>query len=353
MIPAPDLPPNTQIVQLTGPLIIGYLLNWGLLGTLTVQLYLYYEAFPEDRLIFKLLVYGVYIVELAQTIIVTQDAFDIFGYGFGDVKVATDLHHDWLTVPIMSGLVALVSQTFYAYRILVLSKSWKIPLFIVAVSLTSTVGGIVAGAFSVTNANLTEMNNRKTSVAIGVWCSASVLSDIVIAACMLYYLTKKDTGFRRTHAIVSRFIRLTIETGSVTGKCCIDSPSPFSAHTGYFTAATAIVNLIVFFVFPGRMYYTTPALIFTKLYANAMLVVLNARFQITHGRSTYASSSDHTANAFSSFALRDIYDKPDDNVYPNVERTIVTIKKDVLTDRDLNESVEMKVKNRPHDIDNA
>ncbi|KAF9463574.1 hypothetical protein BDZ94DRAFT_604718 [Collybia nuda] len=252
MIPASELPPNTtQVAQLTGPLIVGYLLHWGLFGTLTVQLYLYYEAFPTDKLIYKLLVYGVYCAELVQTILVTQDAFDIFGYGFGDIKSATDLHHDWFTVPIMSGLVALAGQTFYAYRILILSKSRKIPLLIVAISFTSTVGGIVSGVFSLMNSSLTQMNNARTSIAIGIWCSASALSDIIIAVCMTYYLANHDTGFRRTHAVISKFIRLVIETGSAT-------------------AVTAIVNLIIFFAFPGRMYYSAPALIITKLYANAI-----------------------------------------------------------------------------------
>ncbi len=63
---------------------------------------LYYLAFPKDRQFTKYLVYGIYIVEFAQTMLVTHDAFSMFGYGFGDIEALTDMHFNWLTVPIMS-----------------------------------------------------------------------------------------------------------------------------------------------------------------------------------------------------------------------------------------------------------
>ncbi len=34
--------------------------------------------------------------------LVTHDAFAMFGYGFGDIETLTDMHFNWLTVPIMS-----------------------------------------------------------------------------------------------------------------------------------------------------------------------------------------------------------------------------------------------------------
>jgi hypothetical protein len=60
----------------------------------------------------------------------------------------------------------------------------------------------------------------------------------------------------------------------------------------------ALANLILFFAFPGKAYYTTPGFIMPKLYANSILAVLNARFRIVGGRATYISSSD-TANILS------------------------------------------------------
>ncbi|KAJ7244820.1 hypothetical protein C8J57DRAFT_1363096 [Mycena rebaudengoi] len=203
---ASAIPPGFQIAEL-----VGYLLHWGLFGTLTIQIYLYFEAFPNDRLFNKCLVYGIYIVELSQTILVTDDAFTNFGPGFGNIETLTNMHFHWLTVPLMSGLVSFVGQSFHAYRVHIVSKSWVIPILIVAVALTSTVGGIVTGVFSFIAGDITRLNNQRTSTAVGVWCGGSAACDILIA------LAKSDTGFRQTRVLFSKLIRLTIETGSITG----------------------------------------------------------------------------------------------------------------------------------------
>ncbi|KAK0493068.1 hypothetical protein EDD18DRAFT_429764 [Armillaria luteobubalina] len=308
------VPAGYPIEKLSGPLIVAYLLHWGLFGTLSVQLCtvlgialheavsnsfsldLYYLAFPKDRRFTKYLVYGIYIVELAQTMLVTHDAFAMFGYGFGDIEALTNMHFDWLTVPIMSGFVACVGQVFYAYRIFVLSKSPIVPLFVTCVSLTSTVAAIITGAYSFEAGNVLKLNNRRTSIAVGIWCGASALCDIIIAICMTYYLMRSDTGFRRTRLLVTKLIRLTVETGSVTGMY-FETPATFTIVakiTSPTSAVVALLNLILFFGFPHQTFYGTPALIMPKLYANTVYMVLNSRIRIMGGRDTYISSTDQS-----------------------------------------------------------
>lgn len=57
-------------------------------------------------------------------------------------------------------------------------------------------------------------------------------------------------------------------------------------------AIVALLNFIFFFVFPDTGYYGVPALIMPKLYANSVLMVLNARIKIIGGRATYISTFD-------------------------------------------------------------
>ncbi|KAJ6580184.1 hypothetical protein DFH09DRAFT_1310126 [Mycena vulgaris] len=273
MDPVSAVPPGFQIVEFSGPLLIGTLLNWGLFGTLSVQVYLYYQAFPNDRLATKCLVYIVFTIDVVQTILITHDAFATFGYGFGDVSAVTKLRLDWVTIPIIGGLVAFVGQSFYAYRIYVLSKSWLIPLLIVTLSLTSSVGAFMSGAFGLEAGNTASLTTRETSAAAGVWLGASSASDIVIAGCMTYYLSTVDTAFPQTRVLLSKLIRLTIETGSVT-------------------ALATLTSLALFYAFPNRSYDFVPAFIIPELYANTILAVLNARIRIVGGRGTYISSID-------------------------------------------------------------
>ena len=99
-------------------------MNWGLFGTLSVQLCtslrvilqqtiwnsffldLYYLAFPNDRRFTKYTVYGIYVIEFGQTILVAYDMFATFGYGFGDMDSLTSVHFYWLADTIMSAVGA-------------------------------------------------------------------------------------------------------------------------------------------------------------------------------------------------------------------------------------------------------
>ncbi|KAJ7116952.1 hypothetical protein C8R44DRAFT_566086, partial [Mycena epipterygia] len=76
-------------------------------------------------------------------------------------------------------------------------------------------------------------------------------------------LTQNDTGFRQTHVLVVRLIRITIETGSLT-----DMP------------LVMLTNLALAFGFPGKSYFSTAGLVIPRLYANTIFAVLNARMQI-------------------------------------------------------------------------
>ncbi|KAF7377406.1 hypothetical protein MSAN_00162200 [Mycena sanguinolenta] len=262
---AATIPPD--IVQLSGPLIVGYLLHWGLFGTLSMQLC---KAFPNDRKPIQYLVYTVYLLELVQTILMTHDAFTNFGTGFGNTNTLRGVHFDWLTIPIMSGIVACIGQTFYAYRVYLLSKAWYIPMLIVTVSLISAVSGILNGSFSREVGVIPRPHTRNNSVIPALWLGGAALDDFIIAVSLL----KNDTGLRRTHMLVVKLIRLTIETGSLT-------------------AAVTLINLALFFAFPGQPYFFAAGAVLPKLYANTIFAILNSRLQILGGRGFSEDMTTH------------------------------------------------------------
>jgi hypothetical protein len=111
---------------------------------------LYYEAFPNDVLSNKSLVYTIYILNLGMTILYFQRAFATFGFGFSNISALTTDRVGGIILPILGGLgayipfsrcylmlkccaVAFLAQSFYAYRIHVLSKTRVIPCCIVIV----------------------------------------------------------------------------------------------------------------------------------------------------------------------------------------------------------------------------
>ncbi|SJL10278.1 uncharacterized protein ARMOST_13662 [Armillaria ostoyae] len=254
------VPTGYPIAELSGPYIVGCLLNWGLFGTLSVQLYLYYLAFPNDRRFTKCLVYGIYVIEFVQTMLVAHDAFATFGYGFGDMDALNRLNFSWLTVPVMGAVVSCVGRVFYAYRIFVLSKSRIIPIFVICVSLTSFVAAIITGIYTFQASDTTKLNSWKMYIAVGIWCMASVLGDILIAICMTYYASSFSLSV----------IFIDVDTISVV----------------------ALLRFILFVAFPHQAFYATPAMIAPKLYANCVYMVLNSRFQIIGGRDIYKSPTN-------------------------------------------------------------
>ncbi|KAK0236500.1 hypothetical protein EDD85DRAFT_1011338 [Armillaria nabsnona] len=292
------MPTGNPIAEVSGPIIVACLLNWGLFGTLSVQLYLYYLAFPDDRRSLKYL-----------TMVVARDTFVTFGYGFGDVEVLTRMNYNWLTVPIMSAVVAGVGQVFYAYRIFILSKSRIIPTFIICISLASSVAAVIIGIYAFQAGNVTKLNNRKTSIAIGIWCGASALCDILIAICMTRYLMRgSNTGFRRTRTLITKLIRLIIETGTMT-------------------AVVSLLTVILFLVFPRQTFYMAPALLTPKLYTNTIYMVLNSRIRIIGGRDTYMSSTDMS---FTTTMIRDIASQSGEGMQGRVP--VVTISNELFRD---------------------
>ncbi|KAJ7779959.1 hypothetical protein B0H16DRAFT_1711189 [Mycena metata] len=244
--------------------------DWALFATLTVQLYLYYQAFPTDRIFIKGLVYSVYCISLIQVTLVTIDAFNTFGYSFGDPSALTTTQFGWLVAPVFGGIVACIVQSFYAFRLYKLSGSRIVPSILVFVALGMGVTGIFDGVSGrkFFRSNLAKLGGTlptgpATAGVLFLVGTASI--DIIIAGCMTYYLTKSDTGFRRTHALITKLIRLSIETGILT-------------------ALVAVLILALFFGIPGKPYYTAPGKFISTVYANTMFAVLNSRMQILNGR---------------------------------------------------------------------
>ncbi|KAJ7734364.1 hypothetical protein DFH07DRAFT_780357 [Mycena maculata] len=201
---------------------------------------LYYQAFPNDRRFTKGLVYTVYLIELVAII-------------FNSLVVNSRFYGP--------NQAAFISQSFYAYRVYVLSKSLLIPCLIVVISLTSSVAAFVTGAF----------------VLQGVWTFPSLP---VFGQKGHRIQANKGLGIP-AHSLDHRD-RL---TGWYFFPCIrINDPSPPAA------AGVAVVANIVSVAFPRNDYFSSPVVILPGLYANTILVVLNSRMKITGGPRTETSS---------------------------------------------------------------
>ena len=108
--------------------------------------------------------------------------------------------------------------------------------------------------------------------------SKSVIEDSETSMTGIVQLTRFDTSFKKTHDLVNKLIRLTVETGALT-------------------ATIAVIDLILFLAASNTDYHITPALLLAKLYSNTLLVVLNSRITISHaGNDSHIGSSSWNAS---------------------------------------------------------
>ncbi|KAJ3861022.1 hypothetical protein EV359DRAFT_84742 [Lentinula novae-zelandiae] len=293
--PAPLNPSRDDIIWLTGPRFIGILFNWSLLGILTTQLYIYYLNFPKDRRIIKALVCIVYLLDWAQTCSATYDTFQWFVWGWGDVPGLYDLYSSFLNIPIFSSVIAAIVQAnyfsctsidltlmsnssnlqvFFGWRIWKFSQSTVIFGLVTILALLQLGGGFAVGILLWRDAS--EVSRSSALVrAVGVRLAGSGFVDTVIAVSMTYFLIRSKTqAIGHMNNVVTRLIRLTIETGTVT-------------------AIAAIIDL-VFFLKEHNGLHQVSGVILCKLYSNTLLVLFNNRIVVAgHAGSNFASTTDN------------------------------------------------------------
>ncbi|KAH8077727.1 hypothetical protein BXZ70DRAFT_693926 [Cristinia sonorae] len=260
-IPTPD-----HIGNIAGPLFVGLLANWFLLGVLTVQVYTYYLAFPDDLKAQQLIVVAVLALEVLQSVLTTRDGFRQFASGWGDFDEFVKIGWLWFSIPIFAASLCLVVQLFYAWRIHILGKMCWLPALIVTLSIAQFTAGIFEGYFGRTIGDFTHLQR------LGLWTTcwrigAALACDVFIVAGMIHYLVKSKSGLRagRARMVITRLIMIALETG-------------------FLCTVFAMVDLILYLALPGTTYHLTPAIVVSKLYSNSMLAVLNARIGYPGGR---------------------------------------------------------------------
>ncbi|KAI0253497.1 hypothetical protein BJV78DRAFT_1280833 [Lactifluus subvellereus] len=270
MAQAGSFPILPGIARFTAPLLFGPLFNWGLYGVLCVQTYVYSYNFPDDRRLIKILgkrqrlifrethenfstAYLVFLLETAQTALTGADVYYWFIAGFGELDASglQNTRFSPIDIVIMDGLISLIIQLFFCYRIWILNKRLLWFCVVIAVlSITQATGSFLGGQtifrFGISRTPQGEYFSV-VKLSLYLWFVASVSADILIAAAMFYLLRQtRGNQNRYTNYVFPRVVRLTVETNTLT-------------------ATVTIVTFVLYVVFPNEVYYVTPAGIIGKL----------------------------------------------------------------------------------------
>ncbi|KDN42715.1 hypothetical protein K437DRAFT_157346 [Tilletiaria anomala UBC 951] len=243
-----------------GCILIGVMLNIWLYGFSVLQTHLYYTTFRNDGKWLKIFVAFLFIIDTMNSVFDAHFIYDYLVTNFGNLQFASRSNVTFTTDPVMTGIMAFSCQLFFAWRVRRLNKGWIIPASICILSFASLLGAI--GSTIGVSIVLTFEKFQSFQVVVIIWLLFAALADLTITVSLIYTLRQSRTGFKATDDLITRLIRITLQTGLLT-------------------TTFAIIDLILFLASP-----TTLHLVFNlplaKLYINSLLSTLNARQSISN-----------------------------------------------------------------------
>ncbi|KAH7335837.1 hypothetical protein B0J17DRAFT_668007 [Rhizoctonia solani] len=240
---------------LLGPILLGTIVNIWLYGIMVTQTAMYYVTFPKDHRWIKMLVAYMFFIDTLNSIfdigLVWKYTITLFG-DFQGILVSSW----WFNLePLITVMISSSTQGFFAWRIAKLTghawMGWAIALsaFIqFAAGLASTIGTFIVRDF---------VRFQELRAAVITWLGLSALTDIVITCILSWHLHTHRTGFPKTDDVITRLVRLTVQTGLIT---------TVWATTDLVTYLCWSHNLHLFFQLP-----------LCKLYTNSLMSTLNSR----------------------------------------------------------------------------
>ncbi|KAJ7671827.1 hypothetical protein B0H17DRAFT_1084787 [Mycena rosella] len=244
-----------------------------------MQLNTYYQNFAKDRLSLRTLVYTVFLMDLVQTVLLTQHGWWYIITTWGDASMYTQVVWSAPVIPIMSALVSAVVQIFYAWRIWTLTTSLfmhGVAIVIVLVAIMQSTIATVAGSIVSRNPQMTVLLGL--SPEFSTWLVGSLVDDIIITICMTYIVRALSPITIVSNVYVVKTVNSSQKPDQLG---CIRDYANQAHHSGIQSGAATVViaaiDLALFIQLPETNYFYVPSYILGKIYTNSFMLNLNLR----------------------------------------------------------------------------
>ncbi|KAF9443895.1 hypothetical protein P691DRAFT_808166 [Macrolepiota fuliginosa MF-IS2] len=238
-----------------GPMLIGIIFNVLLYGIMIAQTYIYFTTYKKDRTWMKIFVFAVFLADTLNTIFDLVYIYESVIIHFADIAFLQKANWRFATDPAMTGIIELMVQLFFSWRIFVLTRNWVSVIIVVALSITAGVCAIVTTYEIIIIPEFTKFQEFQNVVI--VWLSCASAADIIITLILVRYLRSHKTGFRGSDLMVDRIIRVSVQTGLIT-------------------SMVAIVDLVVYLADSSGTHLMLNFPL-CKLYSNSLISSLNSR----------------------------------------------------------------------------
>ncbi|OSC96593.1 hypothetical protein PYCCODRAFT_1472514 [Trametes coccinea BRFM310] len=250
--------PGPALENSFGALLLGTYFALMLYGLLVYQSYKYFRKYSKDGIVNKAFVAILLVLETLHTTVCMHFCYMyLIVYATNEDARKVGIWSLQL-YPLLTGLCVCVSQCFYARRVYLISKKYRI-LVAIAVILSLAALGFLTAATAIAY-----IVAKEHKFVYDIWINrtsyaTSVVADSITTGLLIFNLKRLHTGIKRTDLLLDRLAAYAINTGLLIG----------------------VANMLLFILsFFGKNVQTAflgigiPA---TKLYANSVLTVLNAR----------------------------------------------------------------------------
>ncbi|KAJ3885808.1 hypothetical protein GG344DRAFT_82321 [Lentinula edodes] len=248
-----------------GALEIGILIAGVLFGVITAQVYIHHQSFPNESIWIKHgMVDLMWMIELGHTICIFHAIYFYTVIHFGDTDVISVLPVSVGAAVVLHGLVLLIVQGFFTYRIALFSgKPHIIPALsgILMFCQMLAVYTLSAQLITVATKSLKDFMDKWEWLMFTVLILRAI-ADVLISGSLVYHLVhSRDGAYRSTVAIVDKLILWSI--GQRFQPFVSPSTDESVLETGIVTSMLGILSII-----------------FNAVFSNAMLANMNSRVKL-------------------------------------------------------------------------
>ncbi|KAJ7579516.1 hypothetical protein C8J56DRAFT_867918 [Mycena floridula] len=250
-------PPSLDLI--TGPIMVGIIIGVFLHGIATAQGYVYFrsDACVKDRVWLKVLAACVWFLETLLTIFGCSYLYFLTITRFGQYARLGDLPWSVSGFVVIGGMVTFIFESFYAWRVHVISGRWLVSVIAWISSFVKIVLNLTIGILTHKEGTLAQFK-AKYPYLIPFLFSLSMAIGILNTCSICYYLHRCRTGIKVTNTLVDQVMVWTIETGLIISVC-------------------AVLILILELSKPDSNLWIGIYAFYTRLYSNTLFLSFNGR----------------------------------------------------------------------------
>jgi len=236
------------------------------------QAYWYFTSYKQDKTWMKIFVMCLLLANAVNAVFSVMYLYDTLVIHFDDpIYLASST---WVLdiEPASTGILSTAVQSFFAWRIYVLTGNVFLVAVVGLLTLVSGASAIATAISAAIDPHFVDFVKHKYWVI--TWLATASVVDVIITIALVLYLRRNKSGFAAMDDVVDHIIKVTVQTGMIT-------------------AVLAVLDFILFVASPTGAHLLVNMLL-SKLYTNCLLSSLNARatWRMT-SRPSRAASSGH------------------------------------------------------------